>query len=112
MIKKEDIKKWVSERSKTINACLDLAGLNGEFDQMVSDIIHDCITELSQDKWVSVSESLPDDESVEGKILLLINGKYPMIGAYSDTAEKFAAYGGVVDEVTHWKPLPELPNDK
>ena len=44
MIKKEDIKKWLEENNP-------LYAINSNED--LSYMIHDCITELGQDKWVS-----------------------------------------------------------
>lgn len=63
-------------------------------------------------KWIPVSERLP--EYGERVLCFTIHGSIPVcyLGYYYDDNGKFVlAYNGtdVVDNVTHWMPLPEPP---
>lgn len=100
MIKKEDIKKWFDE-----NGFIDW---NGDINLVVSQV-HDCITELSQDKWVSVEDRLPDDGQ---EVLMLMADGAVMSDLNIHTGTYYEKYGFERSRVTHWMRLPELPNDK
>lgn len=120
MIKKEDIKKWFDDKRFPIKT---VSLLN---------LIHQCFTELSQDKWVSVDskpvcefEATEWDDSGEictfdgwvSNTVHVSDGSSIGMGHYKDDGT-WRVYEGEFDcmipdpdKITHWKPL-ELPNDK
>ena len=80
------------------------------------------IKEIETDGWIKVSEGLPEDET---PVLIVLNGEirigelcwdYP---GYEETYFPYRYWDDPVnsgqdwrwDDVTHWKPLPELPTD-
>jgi len=47
------IKEWVGQRTKTINGVLEIADLDGEFNEALATIIADCIKDLNMDsQWM------------------------------------------------------------
>lgn len=64
-------------------------------------------------EWISVEDRLPDDVSVQGMVVCIIDNKHIAFGEYADNYGKFACYGyGITDDVTHWMPLPEPPTQE
>ncbi len=43
------VKEWVGQRTKTINGVLEMADLDGEFNEALATIITDCIKDLNMD---------------------------------------------------------------
>jgi hypothetical protein len=98
MIKREDIEKWVQDRSRTIESTIDCF-FHSDLDRVITDMIHDCITELSQDKWVAF-------DMIEGKALNILIPKDDSLRPEKIYEDRIDHYG---DIRSHWL---ELPNDK
>jgi len=84
-----------------------IAELEAEIDQLTA---HDA-TERKDDKWIPVSERLPEvyrDEDGEFIPFLVCegDGDRPFIAMYGGTNWHAGIF---VPDVTHWMPLPELP---
>lgn len=109
MIKKEDIKKYLNER-----------GTSWATRHRDIDLIHDCITELSQDEWVSARNG---DDIKDNQLcwVLMPDGEI-----HTMRFNNYIKYGGIEN---YWQDLegndyslfetkyivinqPELPNDK
>lgn len=77
---------------------------------------------IDRSKWISVKERLPDDEKDGETVLAIVSGKphknITLCHALM-TAGYFPGEGWVVNEypewenptITHWMPLPELPEE-
>lgn len=46
---KEAIKRWVSERTRSISSTLQMADMDGEFDEALGTIIEECMAEQLND---------------------------------------------------------------
>lgn len=63
----------------------------------------------TNDKWISVDERLPGEENSD--VLVVIDGK-TKIANYIWDKDCFARHGSMIDNVTHWQPLPAPPKSK
>ena len=87
-----------------------IAELEAEIDQLTA---HDA-TERQDDKWIPVSERLPEVyRNEDGEFIPFLvcegDGDRPFIAMYGGTNW----WAGIfVPDVTHWMPLPELPEVK
>ena len=62
----------------------------------------------AQQRWIPVTERLPEDDD---DVLIMSSGSISM-GYYSVCNEYWADYINVYyDDVTHWMPLPERPEE-
>ena len=62
----------------------------------------------AQQRWIPVTERLPEDDD---DVLIMSSGSINM-GYYSVCNEYWADYiNGYYDDVTHWMPLPERPEE-
>lgn len=61
-------------------------------------------------KWISVEEGLPEDGQ---RVVAIVKNGMTGIMDYKADGTPFAAriFGKYFSEVTHWMPLPELPED-
>ena len=66
--------------------------------------------------WIKCSERMPEDGTQ--KYFVLLNNVYPLVATYmfSHWSAGISCRGVFVDidineEVTHWQPLPEPPED-
>lgn len=76
----------------------------------------DAIEKLSKPRWISVEERLPDQNSGNLYICLIVGGEWDQLSWYElcDFAEgqfwiQDQLYKG---HVTHWMPLPEPPKEE
>lgn len=61
-------------------------------------------------EWVSVDERLPENYN---DCLLFLDNEQIVIGWYHASAKAFVEGGiALINEVTHWMPLPEAPKMK
>ena len=114
MIKREDIEAYLIG-----NTNLDLSGIF-----QWTNIIHDCITGLSQDKWVSIEDNTPptcDNPYECEELIVFVDGYREYEVIFHENSFKrqvldhdgdFSHFQEIEGMVTHWMPLPELPNDK
>lgn len=60
--------------------------------------------------WISVKERLPDERSE----VLCFNGYSITVAWYASSVERWYADRGDyrLEDVTHWQPLPEPPEDR
>lgn len=116
----DDIKKWLGtparygyetgKRQMTLDYILQLeAGINRIHRQLTEtgsnlvDIIH-ALAEQTP-KWISVEDRLPEDDQ---DVLICVRGQTIDTGYYYH--EYWVAYACMSSDVTHWMPLPELPD--
>ena len=59
------------------------------------------------DGWISVSEKLPK----RGRSVLLTDGKAVFEGGLTPSNKWLRLTAGIVEGVTHWRPMPEPPRE-
>lgn len=101
-ITKEQIKEWLKQNNYITS------------DDLILDMIHDCIQDLAP-KWASVEDELPEyNESVRFWPMLAIHANWDAHARelFWDTQERIFTRGhGDEQKVTHWTPLPSPPNE-
>lgn len=61
----------------------------------------------AQQRWIPVTERLPEDDD---DVLIMSSGSISM-GYFNIFRGYWVAYEGDDDNITHWMPLPELPEE-
>ncbi len=75
-------------------------------------VVKDALALLKQQRWVSVDERLPDGEHT---VLLCRNYNFVDAGCCTydlDGSREWETKLHVIHNVTHWKPLPEPPQQE
>lgn len=85
-------------------------------DPYSADIYRMAIEALTE-KWISVSEKLPDPEDMKNIGVLVckkswITGRPNVIQVARWNGSKWVSNWKEIDMVTHWMPLPELPKER
>jgi len=99
---KDKILDWINTRKPVFSQISKLSLITKE---TLTDVINDCLQDI--DGWVSVEDRPKDMQRV------LYVCKHGLIDTaqYRADSDRFRVYGLRINpvDITHWKPLPELP---
>lgn len=67
-------------------------------------------TNLDSNDWIPCSERMPEDNS----LVLIIGGGHRCIAVYNESKQRFYLEDDYyeVSQVTHWLPVPEIPQEE
>ena len=76
----------------------------------------DAIEELSNPRWIPVTERLPEPNKVDSRGFavpyLVMNGWMRVTARFTENGWVLFGEGRVLDYVTHWMPLPQPPKEE
>ena len=84
----------------------DIEAFNRDIDTL-RDIIRQL--EAKAPKWISVEDRLPEDDDSN---YIVWNGIYINIAIYWGDGRWWPAGGYIVNDITHWMPLPKPPKER